>query len=154
MAKVREFGVGFETCHARESGAHARRAEELGFGTFWAPEDPSYRGACTVASAIAPGTSKIKIGLGIVNPFLRHPALTAMEFAALDEVSDGRAILGIGAGLKDWIEGRLKIPYTKPTAAMRETVEIVRRFFRGEQVTNAVKAFQTQPIKPSFQPVL
>ena len=84
----------------------------LGFGTFWVPEDPFYRGAFTVASAIACGTSKIKIGLGIVNPYLRHPALTAMEFAALDELADGRAILGIGAGLKDWIEGRLKIPYT------------------------------------------
>jgi 5,10-methylenetetrahydromethanopterin reductase len=79
--------------------------------------------------------------------------LTAMEFAALDEVSGGRAILGIGAGLKDWIEGRLKIPYTKPTAAMRESVEIIRRFFRGEEVTNAGKVFQTERIKLSFKPV-
>ena len=76
-----------------------------------------------------------------------------MEFAALDEVSDGRAILGIGAGLKDWIEGRLKIPYTKPTAAMRETIEIIRRFFRGEEVTYAGKVFQTERIKLSFKPV-
>jgi len=153
MAKVREFGVGFESPHAREFAAHARRAEELGFGTFWVPEDPFYRGAFTVASAIACNTSKIKIGLGIVNPYLRHPALTAMEFAALDEISEGRAILGIGAGLKDWIEGRLKIPYTKPTAAMRETIEIIRRFFRGEEVTYAGKVFQAERIKLSFKPV-
>ena len=153
MPKVREFGVGFENLHSREFAAHARRAEEMGFGTFWVPEDPFYRGAFTVASAIACNTSKIKIGLGIVNPYLRHPALTAMEFAALDEISDGRAILGIGAGLKDWIEGRLKIPYTKPTAAMRETIEIIRRFFRGEEVTYAGKVFQTERIKLSFKPV-
>ena len=74
MAKVREFGVGFENLHPREFAAHARRAEELGFGTFWVPEDPFYRGAFTLASAIACGTSKIKIGLGIVNPYMRHPA--------------------------------------------------------------------------------
>jgi 5,10-methylenetetrahydromethanopterin reductase len=153
MAKVREFAIGFESPHTREFVAHAKRAEELGFGTFWIPEDPFYRGAFTVASAIACGTSKIKIGLGIVNPFLRHPALTAMEFAALDEVSDGRAILGIGAGLKDWIEGRLKIPYTKPTVAMRESVEIIRRFFRGEELTFSGKVFQTERIKLSFKPV-
>ncbi|HEY6298795.1 MAG TPA: LLM class flavin-dependent oxidoreductase [Candidatus Binatus sp.] len=153
MAKVREFAVGFESPHTREFVAHAKRAEELGFGTFWIPEDPFYRGAFTVASAIACATSKIKIGLGIVNPFLRHPALTAMEFAALDEVSDGRAILGIGAGLKDWIEGRLKIPYTKPTVAMRESVEIIRRFFRGEELTFSGKVFQTERIKLSFKPV-
>jgi 5,10-methylenetetrahydromethanopterin reductase len=153
MAKVREFGVGFESPHAREFAAHARRAEELGFGTFWVPEDPFYRGAFTVASAIACNTSKIKIGLGIVNPYLRHPALTAMEFAALDEISEGRAILGIGAGLKDWIEGRLKIPYKMPTSAMRETIEIIRRFFRGEEVTYAGKVFQAERIKLSFKPL-
>jgi 5,10-methylenetetrahydromethanopterin reductase len=153
MAKAREFGVGFENLHAREFAAHAKRAEDLGFGTFWVPEDPFYRGAFTVASAIACGTSKIKIGLGIVNPYLRHPALTAMEFAALDEISDGRAMLGIGAGLKDWIEGRLKIPYTRPTTAMRESIEIIRRFFRGEEVTYPGRVFQTERIKLSFKPV-
>ena len=153
MAKVREFGVGFESPHAREFVAHAKHAEELGFGTFWIPEDPFYRGAFTLGSAVACGTSKIKIGLGVVNPYMRHPSLTAMEFAALDEVSDGRAILGIGAGLKDWIEGRLKIPYTKPTTAMRETIEIIRRFFRGEELTYQGRVFQTERIKLSFKPV-
>ena len=153
MAKVREFGVGFESPHAREFVALGKRAEELGFSTFWVPEDPFWRGAFALASAIACGTSKIKIGLGIVNPYTRHPALTAMEFAALDEVSDGRAILGIGAGLKDWIEGRLKIPYTRPTAAMRETVEIIRRIFRGEDVTYAGRVFSPERIKLSFKPV-
>ncbi len=153
MAKVREFGVGFESPHAREFVAHAKRAEELGFGTFWVPEDPFYRGAFALGSAVACGTTKIKIGLGVVNPYTRHPALTAMEFAALDEVSDGRAILGIGAGLKDWIEGRLKVPYTRPTAAMRESIEIIRRFFRGEEVTHSGRVFQTERIKLSFKPV-
>jgi 5,10-methylenetetrahydromethanopterin reductase len=152
MAKVREFGVGFENLHAREFVAHAKRAEDAGFGTFWVPEDPFYRGAFSVASAIACGTTKIKIGLGIVNPYLRHPALTAMEFAALDELADGRAILGIGAGLKDWIEGRLKIPYKLPTWAMRETVEIVRRFFRGEELSYAGRVFNAERVKLSFKP--
>ena len=153
MAKVREFGIGCESPHPREVVALARRAEELGVGTFWVPEDPFYRGAFTLGSAIACGTSKIKVGLGVVNPYMRHPSLTAMEFAALDEVSDGRAILGIGAGLKDWIEGRLKIPYTKPAAAMRESIEIIRRLFRGEELTYTGKVFQTERIKLSFKPV-
>ena len=153
MAKVREFGVGFENLRTREFVAHAKRAEELGFGTAWVPEDPFYRGAFALGSAVACGTSKIKIGLGVLNPYTRHPALTAMEFAALDEAADGRAILGIGAGLKDWIEGRLKIPYTRPTAAMRESIEIIRRFFRHEEVTYTGRIFQTEKIKMSFKPV-
>jgi 5,10-methylenetetrahydromethanopterin reductase len=150
--KVREFGVGFESPHAREFIALAKHAEETGFGTFWVPEDPFYRGAFTLASAVACGTSTIKVGIGVLNPYTRHPALTAMEFAALDEVSGGRAILGIGAGLKDWIEGRLKIPYTRPTAAMRESMEITRRLFRGENVSLAGRVFQTDRIKLSFKP--
>jgi 5,10-methylenetetrahydromethanopterin reductase len=153
MPKVREFGVGFENLHAREFVAQARRAEELGFATVWVPEDPFYRGAFALGSAVACGTSTIKIGLGVVNPYTRHPALTAMEFAALDEAADGRAILGIGAGLKDWIEGRLKIPYTSPATAMRESIEIIRRFFRGEEVTYSGRVFQTEKIKMSFKPV-
>src|ERR1700733_8916548 len=123
MAKVREFGMAYESPHAREFVALGKRAEELGFGTFWVPEDPFWRGAFALASAIACGTSKIKIGLGIV------------------------------AGLKDWIEGRLKIPWTRPTAAMRETVEIIRRIFRGEDLTYAGRVFQSKRIKLSFKPV-
>src|SRR6266481_4533166 len=59
--KVREFGVGFESPHAREFIALAKRAEEIGFGTFWVPEDPFYRGAFTLASGVACGTSTIEI---------------------------------------------------------------------------------------------
>ena len=152
MPKVREFGVGFESLSAREFVSHAKRAEELGFGTFWVPEDPFYRGAFTLAAAVACSTSKMKVGLGIINPYTRHPSLTAMEFAALDELSGGRAIMGIGTGLKDWIGGRLKIPYTRPTAAMREMVEITRALCRGEEVSYAGRVFQTDRIKLSFKP--
>jgi 5,10-methylenetetrahydromethanopterin reductase len=152
MAKVREFGVGFESPHPREYVSHAKRAEDLGFGTLWVPEDPFWRGAFALGTAVACGTSKIKVGLGIVNPYTRHPSTVAQEFAALDEVSGGRAILGIGAGLKDWVEGRLKIPYTRPGTAMRETIEIIRRFFRGEELTYAGRVFQTEKIKLSFKP--
>ncbi len=152
MGTVREFGVAIENLDAREFVRHAKLAEELGFGTFWVPEDPFYRGAFTIASAIAAATSTVKVGLGVVNPYTRHPALIAMELAALEEVSQGRSILGVGAGLKDWIEGRLGIPYMRSTSAMRETVEIVRRMFRGEELSLAGRVFRTDRIRMSFQP--
>ncbi|MDO8433206.1 MAG: LLM class flavin-dependent oxidoreductase [Candidatus Binatus sp.] len=152
MPKVREFGVGFESLSAREFASHAKRAEEMGFGTFWVPEDPFMRGAFTLAAAVACSTSKMKVGLGIVNPYTRHPSLTAMEFAALDELSGGRAIMGIGTGIKDWIEGRLKIPYTRPASAMREMVEITRALFRGEVVSYAGRVFQSDRMKLNFKP--
>src|SRR5882672_11108339 len=142
MAKVREFGVGFESLSATAFVAHAKRAEEMEFGTFWVPEDPFMRGAFTLAAAVACSTIKLKVGLGIVNPYTRHPSLTAMEFAALDELSSGRAILGIGAGIRDWIEARLKIPCTRPASAMREMIAITRALFRGEAVSCSGRVFQ------------
>jgi 5,10-methylenetetrahydromethanopterin reductase len=147
-----EFGCGLENAHALEFVRLAAEAEKLGYGTFWVPEDPFYRGAFTLASAIAAGTRSINVGIGVVNPYTRHPSLIAMELAALEEVSGARAVLGIGAGLRDWIEGRLKISYARSSSAMRETVEIVRRLFRGEELTFKGRVFEVERVKLSLRP--
>src|SRR5215510_9093592 len=83
----------------RETVALAREAEQLGFDEVWLPESGHGRGMFSVASAIATATNRIGIGVGIVNPFWRHPSVIAMEAAALDEISDGRVMLGLGAAL-------------------------------------------------------
>jgi 5,10-methylenetetrahydromethanopterin reductase len=152
MGKIREFGIGFENLHARDFPRVAKRAESAGFSTFWVPEDYFFRGAFTIAAAIAGATSRIKIGIGVLNPYTRHPALAAMEFAALDELSGGRGILGIGAGLRGWIEGRLRIPYRHPHTAMRESIEIVRAMFGGAPLSYAGRMFQTDGVRMNFTP--
>jgi 5,10-methylenetetrahydromethanopterin reductase len=83
MGRVKEFGTGCENLDAKGFVACARLAEELGFGTFWVPEDYFYRGAFTLASAIASHTTSLRVGIGVLNPYTRHPVLTAMEFGAL-----------------------------------------------------------------------
>src|SRR5208282_2379186 len=128
-----------ESASAKEYVAHVRLAAQLGFGVCWVPED-LYRGAFTLAAGIASATSKIRIGLGILNPYVRHPATIAMELGALEELSGGRTVLGTGPGLRMWIEGQLGIPYNKPATAMRETIEIVRALFRGGRVDYAGKS--------------
>src|SRR6516225_8012815 len=77
----------------------ARRAEALGFSEVWLPESGHGRGLFTVAASVAAATQHVRIGIGIVNPFWRHPSLIAMEAAALDELSRGRVALGLGAAL-------------------------------------------------------
>jgi 5,10-methylenetetrahydromethanopterin reductase len=150
MPRVKDFGVGFETIDSLRQMEYFRRAEEMGFGTAWVPEDYFYRGAFSLASAIACSTKKIRIGIGVLNPYTRHPALTAMEFAALMEISRGRAILGIGAGVRHWIETQMGIAYMKPATSIREMVEIIRRLFRGESVNFDGKGFRTRAAKLSF----
>jgi 5,10-methylenetetrahydromethanopterin reductase len=151
VSAAAQFGVGFENADARRQIEYARMAEELGYGTCWVPEDYFFRGAFTIASALACSTRKIRIGLGVVNPFTRHPALLAMEFAALTELAPARTVLGIGAGVSAWIN-QMHLGCATPGRAIREAVDIVRGITRGEQVTYPGKVFQTDKIGLSFKP--
>jgi 5,10-methylenetetrahydromethanopterin reductase len=150
MSGTLHFGIGFENAEARRQIEYARLAEELGFGACWVPEDYFFRGAFTIASALACSTSRIRIGLGVVNPFTRHPALIGMEFAALTELAPARTILGIGAGVKVWID-QMRLGSPTPGAAIEEAVEIIRRLLRGEKVTFAGKVFHTDRVGLSFR---
>ncbi len=111
----------------------ARYAERLGFTELWLPESSHGRGVFTVAATVAAHTSHIGIGIGIVNPFWRHPSLIAMEAAALDEASSGRIRIGLGAAL--WTLralGEADNRARRPLAAMVEAIGVVRALLRGE----------------------
>ncbi len=150
MSAPLRFGVGFENADARRQIEYARMAEELGYSACWVPEDYFFRGAFTIASALACSTSRIQIGLGVVNPFTRHPALIAMEVAALTELAPRRTMLGIGAGVSAWIE-QMHLGSPTPGIAIREAVELIRRIVRGEKVTFDGRVFHTDRIALSFK---
>jgi 5,10-methylenetetrahydromethanopterin reductase len=152
MNTVREFGVAFESPSAKDYISAARLAEQLGFGTFWVPEDPVFPGAFATAAAIATNTKKIKVGIGVLNPWTRHPVQTAMELAALDDISEGRAVLGLGVSVKLWIEDQLGISYSRPATALRETIEIINQLFRGDQLSYDGKVFKALGVRATFRP--
>jgi 5,10-methylenetetrahydromethanopterin reductase len=111
----------------------ARLAEELGFSELWLPESSHGRGVFTVAASVAAATRSIKIGIGVVNPFWRHPSVIAMEAATLNEASHGRVMLGLGAAL--WTLralGEADSRTERPLSAMIEAIRAVRGLLRGE----------------------
>jgi 5,10-methylenetetrahydromethanopterin reductase len=112
--------------------ALAQAAERLGFAEAWLPESRHGRGVFTVAAQVAARTSRLGIGVGVVNPFWRHPSVIAMEAAALDEASGGRLRIGVGAAL--WTLkalGEDDSRTTRPLAAMREALQIIRAMVAG-----------------------
>ena len=111
----------------------ARQAEALGFDTFWYADERLYRETYTGLAACAMATSRIALGPAVTDPYTRHPAITAAAIASLDELSDGRAMLGYGAGIGGF--HNLGIELRRPAAALRDGVTIIRRLLAGETVT-------------------
>jgi 5,10-methylenetetrahydromethanopterin reductase len=112
----------------------AKLADEKGFDTIWACETRLVRDAVSVLGSFASVTKRVRLASGVINIWTRVPALTALTFATLDEISHGRAILGVGA-YWDPLAWKQGIERRKPLLAMREWVGIVRRLFNRERVT-------------------
>jgi 5,10-methylenetetrahydromethanopterin reductase len=124
----------------------ARAAERAGLGSLWIIEDYFHPGAYALAAAAAAVTERVVIGLGVVNPYTRHPALVAMETAALAGIAPGRVVLGLGSSNRRWIEAQMAIPFKTPLHGLREGVEIVRRLLDGERVTYAGEVFAVHDV--------
>lgn len=110
----------------------ARQVERLGFDALWIPDERFYRDVYATCAALARATERIAIGPCVTDPYTRHPAITATASATLDELSGGRAVLGIGAGMSGFRE--LGIVRAHPAIAVREAVELIRRLLAGEHV--------------------
>ena len=107
----------------------ARSAEAAGFSRLWAPE--LYRSA-TVPLAVAAGaTSRIELGTGVALAFTRSPFTLALEALDLDELSGGRLVLGLGAGVRRLNQRWHAVDYDPPVARMRELVAAVRALVAG-----------------------
>ncbi len=108
-----------------ELRAVAAQAELRGFDSLWVSE--MHRTAFVQAAAIAVGTSRIPIGTALALAFVRSPLITALTTLDLNELSGGRFILGLGAGVRRLNEDWHARPYLPPAPHLRETVTLVRK---------------------------
>jgi 5,10-methylenetetrahydromethanopterin reductase len=99
---------------------------------MWVSNDLFLRSVWVILSAMARETRTIQLGTCIVNPFTQHPAEIAMAAATLDELSHGRALLGISSGADDflsWVGSRA----SHPVKTVAETITVLRRLFEGQR---------------------
>lgn len=127
-------------------------AEEAGFDSVWFPHDAFMANTWPLTAAVAEHTSRIQIGTVGTNSYLTNPAEIATYIATLDELSRGRAILGLGLHTKEMVEwtGLNAGNYLTHT---REAVEIIRKLLRGEIVDYQGEAFSwTEQCYLRFEP--
>ena len=108
-------------------------AEKLGYEAVFVAEAYSYD-AVSMIAALAMKTERIKLGAGILNVYSRSPALLAQSAGALDMLSGGRFILGLGTSGPQVVQGWHGIPFEKPLQRTREVVEIIRMALRRERL--------------------
>ena len=129
----------------------ARLQEACGYETFWYTDERFFREVYSGLTLAAVHTQHIKLGTMVTDPYTRHPALTAMAIATVDEVAEGRAVLGLGAGVAGFTE--MQIGRRQPAQAMRETVTVVRQLLGGATVDMHGQVITFAHGRLDFQPL-
>jgi coenzyme F420-dependent oxidoreductase len=129
-----------------------QQAEALGYDSVWVGESWG-RDGFTWLTQLACHTSRIKLATGITPVYSRSPALIAQSVAALDEISEGRVILGLGTSGPLVIENWHGLPFDRPLQRTREYIDIIRLILSGERVNYQGEVFQLKGFRLPFTPV-
>lgn len=119
----------------RDAADQVGALEKAGLDTVWVAEAYGFDSP-TLMGYLAAKTETVEIGSAILNIYSRTPGALLQTAAGLDNVSGGRAILGLGASGPQVIEGFHGVPYSKPLGRTAEVIDIVRRGLKREPLTN------------------
>jgi 5,10-methylenetetrahydromethanopterin reductase len=124
-------------------GELAAAADEAGFDQVWVSHDLFWRSAPVLVAAAASVTRRIRLGIGIMNPFSAHPSELAMHAATLQELSGGRFLLGLGAGAEDFLAwAGLERP--RPLSATRDAIVACRALLARERPSDSLGGWQPE----------
>jgi probable F420-dependent oxidoreductase len=127
--------------------AMARAAEEVGFDSIWVGDHLLYRDdgrperapwdAWTLLAGLAAVTERVALGPLVACTAFQRPGVLARTAAAVDELSGGRLVLGLGAGWNADEFRAFGVPFDRRVARFEEAFTIIRRLLAGERVTFA-----------------
>ncbi len=141
----------------------ALRAEEIGFGTVWIPDELLWRPAdgdtrgwwesVAMAGAVAASTSRVKVGTWILSALHRNPGITAKAVETLDEISGGRFVFGLGSGHAGRQAHAFGLPEDHVIGRFAEAAEIIVPLLRQgradyEGAFHAARDLEHRPVGP------
>jgi len=130
----------------------AKLYEELGFHTVWTPDliDPGVLECMTLSAAVATATTRIRIGIGVINLMYRSPALLLRSLASLDQLSNGRLSVGIGVGVAHQFEayGLEAAPYAQRIEELGEILEVLPEHLTKESLDYQGKHVRFSAVQP------
>jgi probable F420-dependent oxidoreductase len=145
---------GTEGNYLHGAGDTARAAEDLGFAGLWTSE--TKHDAFLPLAIAASETGRIELGTSIAVAFSRSPMETAQTAWDLQELSEGRFILGLGTQVKAHIKRRFSMPWDRPVARLREYIGALRAIWRsfqsGEPLSFEGEFYRHTLITPFFNP--
>jgi alkanesulfonate monooxygenase SsuD/methylene tetrahydromethanopterin reductase-like flavin-dependent oxidoreductase (luciferase family) len=135
----------------------AETAEAMGFHSFWLPENHfgdhrTMPSPLTLLAAVSARTSRIKLGTVSYLIPIRHPLQAAEEVAVLDQLSNGRVILGVGRGIQDTVFRAFDLPVKDKRKRFRENLDIMCRAWLGEPILD-MDGTDDEPVLLSPLPV-
>jgi probable F420-dependent oxidoreductase len=139
--------------------AVAQRAEALGFSDLWVTENTLDHVTCfdpvVVLTYAAAVTSRIRLGASVVVLAIHSPMLVAHQWATLDQLSNGRAILGVGLGREHHYR-EFAVPEAGRVGRFREEVDVIKALWTQQSTTYRGRFYQlenaTMAPKPVQQP--
>ena len=137
--------------NASEIVGLVKLAEDLGYASAWVAEGHG-GDQFAVLSGCAVQTSTIGLGTAISSVFVRTAPTIAMAAATVDELSQGRFVLGLGSSHKVQVEPEHGVAYGKPIAKLRETVEVVRSLLSDGQVSHDGETVRIEKFDLWFRP--
>lgn len=132
-----------ETVHTLESKTR--------YENVFVSDERFYRNPYAQLTLVGEHTDSVGLATGVTNPYTRNPAFTAAAIATIDELSDGRAFLGLGAGSPMALDP-LGIDHGNTIGTVRDAVYAIRQLQAGESVSIEREAFELHDVSLDFTP--